>query len=285
MPPNLPSHQTSPKPSRVAASLLAAMVIAVCACSDSTSPAIAPDSGAGPDASADGPLGDGGETLEAGRDAAADANADAEQDASDGRSTSGDASPDAGSDGSGDGGDARLIDARSTDGSEADGRTCTPDVVWPGSARGFTYRQSGGFVAPVPMDSGCVGPATNYDYVAAGQTLAERSCTFGGRVDRTITLSAAETSQLAALLNALRTSCPATGCGADYPDVTLEVRPATGASTVYTSDFYAGCGGAQVHPPYVAFSRLGELSNLLRGFVTAACAGDGGSDASTCVND
>jgi hypothetical protein len=243
-----------------ASALLLALATGMVACSDSPAEPGSKDAAALPDSGPDANLGDApSETdLEERVDTGSDAGPDVRPDV---------VVPDGGNDA----GDGRA-DA------------CSSAPIWPSNAEGFTYDSSGGFVAQPPPDAGCTLVSTTYVFVASAKTLSQRGCQFTGRIDRTVYLTDAQTTQILANLEALRTSCPSNPCGADYPDVAITIRTAAGQSTQYDSDFYAECSGSIVSPPFVSYQSLATLQALLNTIVTAACQPDaGGADAGTCV--
>lgn len=172
--------------------------------------------------------------------------------------------------------DARQ-DAPTEGGNEAgDGGDCSVDPVWNAASLTFTFTSSGGFVPPPPPDAGCSSVSTRYDFVTTDRTLVHRGCTFTGSVNRIVHLTGTQYDAILARVSALRTTCTK-GCGADYPTVVLTVA-ASGVATTYNSNFYAGCAGSALLPPFIAFEMLGDLHGLLNATVNAACNRDAGTD-------
>jgi hypothetical protein len=160
----------------------------------------------------------------------------------------------------------------------ADGAGCTPSAapLWHSTDTGFTYSSSGGY-ADILVDAGCVWLKSEYDFalVDGVGSLTETSCGYNGPVNRSATLTADQTAQIVAKLNALRTVCNM-NCGADAPTVTLTI-----GATTYNSDFYSGCGTAA---PYVSFDALSGLEYAADTILNAACpADDGGPPVGTCT--
>jgi hypothetical protein len=110
-----------------------------------------------------------------------------------------------------------------------------------------------------------------------GATLAEHGCDFDTRVDRTATLTPGETASILTAAYQLHTICAGTSCGYDAPNISLTI----GAKT-YNSDFYSGCSGTSILPPYIGFDQMRGLVYRLQTIVQAACDGDAG-DAGTCT--
>lgn len=177
-----------------------------------------------------------------------------------------------------DGGEAG-VDAQAPDASG-----CSPAaVVWPSDGEGFTYESTGGFTAQPLPDAGCSIISTRYDFSLSAKTVAERSCTQTGIVARQILLTDVQVGDLVAKVGSLRTDCPTNGCGADLGSIVLTVR-SPGATVAYNSDFYAGCAGSQLAPPFVAYQSLITLENLIYGIVADACSPEGGGpDAGVCA--
>jgi len=165
---------------------------------------------------------------------------------------------------------------------DAESDACSSQSVWPQNAAGFTYERSGGFVAPPPADAGCNGADTIYQFSVGSRILTKLDCSFSGRSANTVHLSDGAAAQIVTSLQALVTSCPENRCGADAPDIALTVQPASGSPIVYNSDFYSGCQGQIVRPPYISFGSLTGLEGVLNGIVTSACRPDGGADAGSC---
>jgi hypothetical protein len=185
-----------------------------------------------------------------------------------------------GTDGSVDAPETPGFDARrdtpAEGGSEAgDGGDCSLDPVWNAASLTFTFTSSGGFVPPPPPDAGCSLVSARYDFVSTERTLTHRGCTFTGPINRIVHLTGAQYDAILARVSALRTTCTK-GCGADYPNVVLTVA-ASGVATTYNSNFYAGCAGSPLLPPFIAFDMLGDLHGLLNATVSAACNLDAGS--------
>jgi hypothetical protein len=194
------------------------------------------------------------------------------------------------------GDDAGLADStRPSDADAAPAVDASPDVpedhsvpimdatgcarpVWQPTDVGFTYSSSGGF-APT-LDAGCGPFGVKYDFALVGgeATLTEHACAYDGPVNDTVSLTAEQLTQVTTALSNLYTVCPHAGCGADAPTITLTI-----GSTTYNSDFYAGCGGMQDAPPYIAFDALGPFEQQLDTIVRAACAADAGTDAGACT--
>jgi hypothetical protein len=166
----------------------------------------------------------------------------------------------------------------------ADG-SCEALAVWTAASLTFTLTSSGGFVAPPPPDAGCTaGTGVRFDFSLPEATLAEMSCNFSGRVDSIVHLSPAEVASVVASVGAIRTKCARVGCAADAPTTKLTVS-ASGVQTTYTGDFYSGCPGLMVMPPFVSDESLGALISTLHAIVARACAADGGAaDAGACMN-
>jgi hypothetical protein len=162
-------------------------------------------------------------------------------------------------------------------------QACSPQTIWPHDGEGFTYSQSGGFVAPPPPDAGCSGVFVTYQFSVAAMTLSKHACNALGPIDLTVHLTQTQALQIVMSLQGLKTSCPVQNCGADYPDVVLTVLATATQPMAYSSDFYAGCGGA-VLPPFVSYQSLDAFSALLGSIVTSACQpGGGGADTRICT--
>ena len=179
--------------------------------------------------------------------------------------------------------DSRGSDTRSDTrpeggGEMSDGGDCSQDPIWTAASLSFTFTSSGGFVAPPPPDAGCRSINIRYDFVTTDRTLVQRGCMYTGPVSRVVYLTPAQYDAILANLSSISTTCTK-GCGADYPDVVLTVS-ASGVQTKYNSNFYAGCAGSALLPPFIAYSTLGALHTLLNTTVNAACNPDAGtSDA------
>jgi hypothetical protein len=132
---------------------------------------------------------------------------------------------------------------------------------------------------PALSDSGCGDQHVRFDFaMSTGRaTLSERGCDLDVMVDRTATLTPDETAGILTALSQLHTVCPLGACGYDAPNVSLTV-----GATTYNSDFYSGCSGSSILPPYVGFDDLNGLVYRLQTIVRAACDGDAG-DAGTCA--
>ena len=175
-------------------------------------------------------------------------------------------------------------DTAADGGPAVDGQTCSPRPVWPPDAEGFTYNQSGGFVAPPPPDAGCSGNFTAYQFSVAGMTLSKHACDFSGRTDLTVQLNQSQALVIVMSLQGLQTSCPGHNCGADAPDVSLTVLASSTPPLTYNGDFYAGCSAAAL-PPFISYQNLGALGSLLGSIVTSACQQDsGGFDTGSCTH-
>jgi hypothetical protein len=241
------------------------MCIALSGCSET---------GDGPDGStpsdggsSDVPVGnadaDGGAEWDAGNADADGGRADIHSDGAQPDSQDSDAGQDAGRDGGGETGD---------------GADCSRDPVWNPSSLTFSFTSSGGFVPFPPLDAGCNSISMRYDFVSPDRTLAQRGCLYTGAVNRLVYLTEAQYDAIIANISSIATTC-SKGCGADYPTVVFTVA-SSGIQKTYNSNFYAGCTGSTVLPPFVAYETLGALSSLLNATVNAACNRDAGtSDA------
>lgn len=178
--------------------------------------------------------------------------------------------------------DAPAQDApmESSTGDAAD--ACAPSSVWSAGDLTFSLHSVGGFVAPPPPDAGCNGGRdVTFAFSRLDKTLVRQGCESSGRVDRTVALTDGEVAAIVTAAMAITTTC-AVLCGADAPTDVLIVS-ASGVQTTYHSDFYAGCTGQQIAPPYVPFGELGAFELLLDQMIAQACNPDGGdSGASRC---
>jgi hypothetical protein len=163
-----------------------------------------------------------------------------------------------------------------------DGADCVQaqEPVWQSTDTGFTYlgqRQEG-----VAFEAGgCVSVRSEYDFALFGGvgTLTEKACGYAGPVNRSATLTADQTAQVVAALNALHTVCGTTSCGAGTAaPQPLEITLTIGTTT-YNGDFYAGCGAA---PPYLSSDALTGLANIADNLLSTACPPNGGT-AGTCT--
>jgi hypothetical protein len=107
------------------------------------------------------------------------------------------------------------------------------------------------------------------------------ACQVSGPTALIIRLDDEQTAQIVMMLQGLQTSCPGNQCGADYPDVVFVVRSAAGQSTSYNSDFYAGCVGPTLAPPFISYQALANLQILLDRIVAQACQSN--TDAGVCI--
>ena len=168
-----------------------------------------------------------------------------------------------------------LRDATIGSGETGDGSNCPEEPVWNAASLTFALTSSGGFVPPPPPDAGCTGVRMRYDFSKLDRTLVQRGCTYMGAIHRRVYLTDQQYDAILANISAMKTTCTK-GCGADYPTVELLVA-ASGVAQVYSSNFYAGCPGSTLRPPFVSYGALGTLSNLLATTASAVCNPDAGS--------
>jgi hypothetical protein len=157
--------------------------------------------------------------------------------------------------------------------------------VWTAASLTFTLTSSGGFVAQPPPDSGCNTVSVTYAFSVAQRSLSEHGCLSTGPVDHLVHLSQAGIDSIVTGLSAIHTTCINVNvCGADAPDMSLTIQT-SGVTIVYNSDFYAGCSGSALNPPFVPFSDLATFRSSLDGLITVACgsADAGGVDVGTCT--
>ena len=174
-------------------------------------------------------------------------------------------------------GPADVIDL--PDGGPDDTGPVCRERVWTGASASFTLTRSGGLPPGGPLDAGCGTQPVTYVLSTAPPRLVQSGCIDGRRGRRQLELTNDQVNQIVAAAAALRTTCTKS-CGADAPDVSLVVVDQAGSTEgVFNSNFYAGCPGRTVAPPYVAFDDLLPLMSLLQSTMTSSCS-DGADAAS-----
>jgi hypothetical protein len=165
---------------------------------------------------------------------------------------------------------------------DGDAAICRIEAAWTASATGFLLTASGG-LPPPPADVGCRGNDVQHRYIANARTLTQTGCVQPRPLARTVDLSDADFSQVDSALARLMTTCETT-CGADAPDTILTVYSGSTETRTFQSNFYAGCPGASIPPPYIRFFDLHDFRALLQRIVADACDSPeaGAPEAGTC---
>lgn len=146
----------------------------------------------------------------------------------------------------------------------------TGEAVWLDDSEGFTIASSGGLpLRPVP--GGCREAGNLRASFEASGRLSAQGCDWRSRpLDITVQLSAADRSRVLTAVAALRTT-EKKGCGADAPNITLNVRTRAQSERTYRSNFYAGCdSNATLTDPLIDYSPLSSFADLVYDLGVAA---------------
>jgi hypothetical protein len=163
-----------------------------------------------------------------------------------------------------------------------DGPTCTIGPVWDEASRSFSLHAIGGLPPPGQSDGGCSSTSVSYFFWEQTRTLWRSGCFGGQTVNEEVSLVSAQIDAIRAAVAALRTTCRK-DCGADAPDMTLFVKDCAGQSQgTYQSNFYAGCAGKTVNPPFIDFADLASFESVLEGILRASCDGADAGAGGTC---
>jgi hypothetical protein len=149
---------------------------------------------------------------------------------------------------------------------KSDEGACSIAPVW-SSGSGFELTVRGGLVL-TPADAGCPSADRTHEFSVADKTLTQRGCVEFSSVDRVVHLTDAQVDSILANLSSMRTTCDKT-CGADAPEMVLTVHEPAG-DRVFNSNFYGGCEGSSLRPPFVAFDQLVALDSLVYSMVAGA---------------
>jgi hypothetical protein len=189
--------------------------------------------------------------------------------------------------GTSDGGTCRSTeppDAATDAPRDGDAATCTVTPVWNAFSSTFSMTVTGGLPPPPVADAACRGTQFTLEFSNQKATLSQVGCRYNESVAHLINLAPTQVTEIESMLGTIHSTCTKS-CGADAPNVALTIGScALGTQGTYNTNFYAGCAGAMVQPPYISYDDLFRLESFLEGVLGRTCSAPGGvSDAGVCT--